>query len=227
MLKIVSLADYDGQIERFDDDRYVGPIFNVRIGRKQHHTEPPAIWRVESPPKRFAGSNLLYVWVRRSNGSIRDIEFVGIRKECIEFVDDDFEFLRNGVPGLPIVDMTLWDGPGVEMWGWGIWPTISEGLPLKLFVGTESYSLQIGDAVEAEEVIAFDQFRVALDHLNNLRRIDVIGVRPEKIQALREWKGSPPSGFPPTKGGLPRRLRWEIGVLLSRMRWKWLRHRSR
>ena len=225
MFKVMSLAEYNGEIERFDAD-HVPPIFNVRVGPRDRHSEPAAVWRVEPLRGAFAESSLLQVWVRRSDGTVRDIECISLQKEWIEFVNDEFNFLGDGDPGLPAVDMTLWEGLDVQSWEGGIWPAIVERMPLRLFVGREAYSVRIGEATDITEVIACDRFRFGLDHERNLRRIDVLDVNPEKIQAIREYRESPPSGIPPAKGGLTRLLQWETSMLLRRLRWQWLRWRS-
>lgn len=222
----MGVAEYNGEIERYSDD-YTPPIFNIRLGPSDRHSEPAAVWRVEPSREVLAEASLLQIWVRRSDGSVRDIECICIRKDWIEFVNEGFDFLGEGVQVLPVVDMKLWEGPEVRIWGGGVWPAIVERMPLRLFVGREAFSLQIGEAADTKEVIAFDQFRFGLDHERNLRRIDVMHVSSEKIQGIQAYRESPPGGIPPTKGGLPRRLRWEAGMLLRRLRWKWLLWRSR
>jgi len=223
MLKVVASAEYDGEIEWFSPD-YTPPIFNIRVGRSR--SEPTAVWRVEPPRATLAESSLLDVYVHRSDGSLRDIEFSGIRKDWIEFVDDDFRFLSEGVKGVPIVDTMLWEDTGQQMRKGAPWPRVIERMPLRLFVGKDACSLQIGEATESSKVVAFDRFRLGLDRDRNLGRIDVIGLSPEKIRDIRQYRESPPGGIPPTKPGLLRLLRWETGMLLRRLRWTWLLNRS-
>jgi hypothetical protein len=225
MLKVVGLAEYHGQIERYSDD-YAPPILSVRLGGKDMHLEPAVRWRVEPLPAASAEPGFVDVWVRRSDGSVRDIECICLRRDWIEFVDDGFRFLGEGIRGLPTVDMKLWDGPGVQIKAGGTRPAIVERIPIRLFVGKDAYSFQIGGATDTNVVIEFDRFRLGLDHNRNLRRIDVVDVSAKKIQAIREYRESPPGGIPPMKGGLPRRVQWKLGMLLRQLRWEWLLRRS-
>jgi len=224
MLRVTALAEYDGEIE-WNSDEYALPVFSVRVGKLS--SESTAAWTVEPLRPALAESSLLEVYVHCSDGSLRNIGLIGIRTEWIEFVDDDYEFLSEGVRGIPLVDTKLWEDAGVEMRKGTQRPMITEGMPLRLFVGQSAYSLQIGEATETSEVVAFDQFRLGLDRDRNLRRIDVVGVSPAKIQGIEHYRRSPPGGIPPMRPGLLPRLWFEIGILLRRLRWAWLLYRSR